>query len=93
MTKHAQDTYGFTPEELGQVVDGRLILLLRDAYMYRKNSSVARKRAKEAPTTTLKAGTATTKKTRGSQKLKQARVKAAKSGKVSDVAEVFKSII
>lgn len=93
MTKHAQDTYGFTPEELGQVVDGRLILLLRDAYMYRKNSSVARKRAKEAPTTTLKAGTATTRKTRGSQKLKNARVKAAKSGKVSDVAEVFKSII
>lgn len=46
LSKHAQEAYGFQPQELGSVLDPRVVLMMHDAMLYRQ--SVEKAKAKPA---------------------------------------------
>jgi hypothetical protein len=89
----AGKNYGFTPEEVGGVMDHRMMLVLRDAMLYReqanKQKAVA---AKQAPVSALLRPSASKATTPGNQ-IKKAQekiiAKARSTGKVDDVAAML----
>ena len=83
---------GFTNEELSQVYDGRLVVLLRDAWQHSKTKKAVAKKPKESASRRVaKPGTAT--KPKGNINLKKAQQKLRQSGKVSDATKVFEQLI
>lgn len=93
MTKYVQEI-GFTPEEVGAVTDWRLVLLMRDGMLYRKQSEIVKKKPTQAKSRTkvARAGSSNNRKP-STTRLKKARQQVAKSGKISDAAKVFEQII
>lgn len=91
MALYAKDDLGFTAEELSQITDGRLVLLLRDAWQFSKTKKARSKKPKEAPARVAKPGNST--KIKSSKPLNDAKAKLRKSGKTSDAAKVFEQLI
>lgn len=86
----AIQTYGFTNDDLGNVVDHRLVLLLRDAMRFHDLQTKGKKakeevRGKRRQSPTLKPGTQA-RKSRKSSKRNPARARLAKTGRVDDAA-------
>lgn len=96
MLEVAQTDYGFTQEEVGQVIDHRAILLLRDAMRYRElanqQDSTTRKR-KSKKSSTLKPGSSKSGTKRGSKsrakKIRAQRKRLRETGSVDDAAGLF----
>lgn len=82
---------GFTQEELSQIYDGRLILLLRDAWSHSKVKKAVKTKPKEAPARISKPGNSN--KIKSNTPLKNAKSKLRKSGSVSDAAKVFEQLL
>lgn len=91
MALYAKDDLGFTADELSQITDGRLVLLLRDAWQFSKTKKARSKKPKEAPARVAKPGNST--KIKSSKPLNDAKAKLRKSGKTSDAAKVFEQLI
>jgi hypothetical protein len=91
---YAVNELGFTPDEIDQVYDYRLLLGLRDAYKFSKTKKAVKRKPTEkssAKNRVAKPGSVTRKKT--STPLKRSKQRLAKSGKVQDAAKVFEQII
>lgn len=88
MVEAAQVHYGFEPEEVGSVLDHRVMLVLRDAAKFRKlqdKGAEAKKTAKKnrKKSRTLKPGSSSKKDT---EKVSASRKRLAQSGRVEDAA-------
>lgn len=86
----AHQTYGFSYEDIGNVVDHRLVLLLRDAMRFHDLQTKGRKakeevRGKRRQSPTLKPGTQARKSSKSSKK-NPARARLAKTGRIDDAA-------
>ena len=91
ITEYAR-TLGFKNEELAQVYDGRLVLLLRDAWQHSKTKKAVAKKPKESASRKVaKPGTAN--KIKSNTPLRKAQQKLKSSGKVSDASKVFEQLI
>ena len=82
---------GFTQDELSQIYDGRLILLLRDAWQHSKVKKAVKTKPKESPARVSKPGNSN--KIRSNTPLKNAKSRLRKSGTVSDAAKVFEQLL
>ena len=99
IVQFAQTTYGFTPQELGSVVDHRVILLLRDAMAQHelrsqgtKAKDVAREKRRKSPT--LQPGNPKAAKAKSkSRKKNSARKKLSQTGRIDDAAAVLFDLI
>lgn len=95
MVKTAQSTYGFTEEELSNVVDHRAIHMLHDAMRYHElveQGKQVTETKKEKPAKKMKPGSSTPSKekdTGSSDALKRL----ARSGSVNDAAEVLEGML
>jgi hypothetical protein len=100
MATYAQTTYGYTPEDLSNVADHRIMVLLRKAMLYDKQHSKGEKvlREKVKVAKVLTPGT----KQAGAEKggrpsrrkaLQRAQKELARSGRVSDAARVFENLL
>lgn len=94
IVQFAQNTYGFTPDDLGSVVDHRVILLLRDAMKYQDLQAqgeavkqVAKERRRKSPT--LQPGSPKARAGKKQAKAASARKRLAKSGRIDDAAATF----
>lgn len=87
------DVLGYTAEQMDQVYDYRMLLGLRNAWMYNKTLKATKKKPteKKAIARTGRPGTANVPKT--ATPIKKARQKLAQSGKTQDAAKVFEQII
>jgi hypothetical protein len=87
--------YGYSDEELAQVADPRAVVLLRKAMLYdrmqEKRGQI--KPAKKADAPVMKPGPASTPSTKKVSQVVRAKQRLAKTGKVSDAAELFKSFL
>ena len=92
ITSYAINELGFTPDEVGQVIDYRVLLGLRDGMLYRKQMEASKKKpTQKAASRVARPGTTNTPKT--STPAKKARQTLAKTGKVQDAAKVFEQLI
>ena len=91
MALYAKEDLGFTAEELSQISDGRLVLLLRDAWQFSKTKKARSRKPKEAPARVAKPGNST--KIKSNKPLNDAKARLRKSGKTSDAAAVFEKLI
>ena len=83
---------GFSPEEMGQVYDYRILLMARNAWLYdQANEAVKKKPVQKAKSRVARPGAANVPKTTSA--IKKAKQRLAKSGKASDAASVFEQII
>ena len=82
---------GFTQDELSQIYDGRLILLLRDAWQHSKVKKAVKTKPKESPARVSRPGNSN--KIRSNTPLKNAKSRLRKSGTVSDAAKVFEQLL
>jgi len=83
---------GFSPEEMAQVYDYRILLMARNAWLYDKaNEAVKKKPVQKAKSRVARPGTSNVPKTTSA--VKKAKQRLAKSGKASDAASVFEQII
>lgn len=95
----AQNSYGYTDEDLNSVVDHRLLLLLRDAKQSQEKTEKGKKeiRKKSKGARKMKPGPARTpgrKATRQKKETSQrAREKLAQSGSVKDAASVIEAML
>ena len=89
---HAINVLGFTPEEMDQVYDYRILLGLRNSLLHEKTLKATKKKpTQKAPARVARPGTVN--QVKKSTPLKQSKQKLAKSGKVQDAAKVFEQII
>ena len=92
ISSYAMNELGFTPQEIGQVYDYRILLGLRDGMLYRKQLEASKKKpTQKAVARVARPGTSNTPKT--TAPAKKARQKLAKTGKVQDAAKVFEQLI
>ncbi len=82
---------GFSQDELSQIYDGRLILLLRDAWQHSKVKKAVKTKPKESPARVSRPGNSN--KIKSNTPLKNAKSKLRKSGTVSDAAKVFEQLL
>lgn len=85
--------YGYSPEELSQIVDARQIRILHDAHKWRQQQKAraeAKQKTAEAPKV-LKAGPKPAPNASKKAKTQQAKARMAKSGSVDDVANFLLS--
>jgi hypothetical protein len=83
---------GFAPEELSQIRDHRIVMLARDAALYRQLKAKPRGTVKPAPKRTLKPGTTTTETSQATRGLKQAREALKKTGSLDAGARVMERL-
>lgn len=95
LTDYAVGVRGFTKEELGSVIDHRLLLMLRDAALYHKGAkTVSKKKVRKKPKV-LKPGTpqrkakATAKRKRTDAKVRKLR----RTGRVDDAAAAIETML
>ncbi len=92
ITTYAINDLGFTPQEINQVIDYRVLLGLRDGMLYRKQVAASKKKpTQKAAARVARPGTSNKPKTMTAAKKAQAKL--AKSGKVQDAAKVFEQFI
>ena len=98
IVQFAQATYGFTPDDLGSIVDHRVILLLRDAMAYNemrqkgtKAKDVAREKRRKSPT--LQPGSPRAAKAKVKSGKNSARKKLAQTGRVDDAVSVLLDLL
>ena len=84
-------TLGFTNNELGEIYDGRLILLLRDAWSHSKTKKALKSKPKSSPSRVAKAGTSN--RIKSNTPLKKAKAKLRQTGKISDASKVFEQLL
>lgn len=86
---------GYSDEELSQVADPRAVVLLRKAMLFDKMQEKRGqiKPSKKTKTPVLKPGTASTPSAKKTSDLVRAKQRLAKTGKVSDAANLFKSFL
>lgn len=94
IVQFAENTYGFTPDDLGSVVDHRVILLLRDAMKYNDLQSqgddrkkLLKKTRRKSPT--LQPGSPSSKSKKKQSKANSARKRLAQTGRISDAESAF----
>jgi hypothetical protein len=90
MMTYAQ-SIGFNNNELSKIYDGRLILLLRDAWSHSKTKKAVKTKPKESPARVSRPGNSN--KIKGNSPLKNARKKLKETGSISDAAKVFEQLI
>jgi len=85
---------GFTEQEISMLIDARSIQVLHDAMKYENllNAKIANKKKKVVPKV-QKPGTSTSKGEVKSERVKQLKSKARKSGKVNDAAKYIESML
>ena len=89
---YAINELGFTPQEIDQVYDYRLLMGLRSGYLHSKTMQATKKNPKQKAAARVgRPGTVTQRKT--TTPLKKAKTRLKKSGKVKDAARVFEQII
>ena len=92
ITTYAINELGFTPQEINNVIDYRVLLGLRDGMLYRKQVAASKKKpTQKAASRVARPGTSNKPKTMTA--VKKAQMKLAKSGKVQDAAKVFEQFI
>lgn len=92
ISNYAMKELGFTPQEIGQVYDYRVLLGLRDGMLYRKQLEASKKKpTQKAVSRVARPGTSNAPKT--TAPAKKARQTLAKTGKVQDAAKVFEQLI
>lgn len=96
LTDYAAQTYGWTPDDLGNVTDHRLVVVLRKAMLYDKlqteGKQQIREKAKAAPV--LQPGGRLQAPKKGPQKERQARMnRLRQTGRAADAASVIESLI
>ena len=92
ITTYAINELGFTPQEINNVIDYRVLLGLRDGMLYRKQVAASKKKpTQKAASRVARPGTSNKPKTMTAAKKAQAKL--AKSGKVQDAAKVFEQFI
>jgi hypothetical protein len=96
LVQHYQSTYGYTPDELGAIVDHRAIVILRKAMLY---DSLQAKKGSEKPkpkrAKTLEPGSSPPSKRTKSKKsgANKARQRLSRTGSVDDAAETLFGIL
>lgn len=90
MTEYAQ-SIGFTNNELGEIYDGRLVLLLRDAWSHSKTKKALKSKPKQSPSRVARAGTSN--RIKSNAPLKKAKQQLRQSGKISDASKVFEQLL
>jgi hypothetical protein len=90
MMEYAQ-TLGFTNNELGEIYDGRLVLLLRDAWSHSKTKKALKTKPKSSPHRVAKAGTSN--RIKSNTPLKKAKQRLKQTGKVSDASKVIEQLL
>ena len=89
---HAINELGFTPQEVEQIYDYRLLLGLRNSYLHNKVMKKTKKAPKQkAAARVARPGTVTQKKS--TTPLKKARQRLKQTGKVQDAAKVFEQML
>ena len=89
---HAINVLGFTPEEMDQVYDYRILLGLRNSWLHDKTIKATKKKpTQKAPARVARPGTAN--QVKKTTPLKKSKQRLAKSGKVQDAAKVFENLI
>ncbi len=90
MMEYAQ-SLGFSGNELSEIYDGRLVLLLRDAWSHSKTKKAIKSKPKSSPSRVAKAGTSN--RIKSNTPRKKAMQKLRQSGKVSDASKVFEQLL
>ena len=87
--------FGYSDEELSQVADPRAVVLLRKAMLYDRMQERRGqiKPSKKAEVPVMKPGPASPPSAKKTSELTRAKQRLAKTGKVSDAAELFKSFL
>ena len=89
---YAINVLGFTPQEMDQVYDYRILLGLRNSWLHDKTIKATKKKpTQKAPARVARPGTAN--QVKKTTPLKKSKQKLAKSGKVQDAAKVFENLI
>ena len=89
---YAINVLGFTPQEMDQVYDYRILLGLRNSWLHDKTIKATKKKpTQKAPARVARPGTAN--QVKKTTPLKKSKQKLAKSGKVHDAAKVFEQLI
>ena len=91
--EYGMNVLGYTPQEMDQVYDYRVLLGLRNAWLQHKTQQATKVKPteKKAAARTARPGTSNVPKT--TTPVKRARQKLAKTGKVQDAAKLFEQII
>lgn len=97
LVQYAQTTYGWTPDELADIVDHRPVVILRKAMLYdeaqKKGDEVRRTTKKKDTAPTLKPGNRNTSKPKpGKKQAEKAKSRLRQSGSVGDAAEALFNI-
>jgi hypothetical protein len=90
MMEYAQ-SLGFNNNELSEIYDGRLVLLLRDAWSHSKTKKALKSKPKSSPSRVAKAGTSN--RIKSNTPLRKAKQQLRQSGKVSDASKVFEQLL
>lgn len=90
MMEYAQ-SLGFSGNELSEIYDGRLVLLLRDAWSHSKTKKAIKSKPKSSPSRVAKAGSSN--RIKSNTPRKKAMQKLRQSGKVSDASKVFEQLL
>lgn len=98
MVETAQEHYGFSPEELGNVMDHRPLVMLHDAMKYHelkeKGEEVTSSKTTQTEKKTLKpGGSSTSKADKTDQQVSEARKRLARTGSVDDAVETLEAMI
>ena len=89
---YAINVLGFTPQEMDQVYDYRILLGLRNSWLHDKTIKATKKKpTQKAPARVARPGTAN--QVKKTTPLKKSKQRLAKSGKVQDAAKVFEQLI
>jgi len=91
--EYGMNVLGYTPQEMDQVYDYRVLLGLRNAWLQHKTQQATKVKPteKKAVARTARPGTSNVPKT--TTPVKRARQKLAKTGKVQDAAKLFEQLI
>ena len=89
---YAINNLGFTPQEMDQVYDYRILLGLRNSWLHDKTVKATKKKpTQKSAARVARPGTAN--QVKKTTPLKQSKQRLAKSGKVQDAAKVFENLI
>lgn len=94
LQKGAVNHYGFVPEEIGNVVDARIMMAIHDGLKYRELQSgkpITQQRIAGAPQLAVKPGATATGADKRQSAVETARAKAQKSGSVDDALAVLQA--
>jgi hypothetical protein len=94
LQKGAVNHYGFVPEEIGNVVDARIIMAIHDGLKYRELQSgkpLTQQKVAQAPQLAVRPGAAPTGADKRQSAVEKAREAARKSGSVEDALTLMQT--